>query len=95
MSIKFYESFKMNRQEASTFTKELLSECKLDSNSFTIIEPNPNDPLSAGYKVRIATVLNNECKLKIREITKKHDLGVIIEESQIVVYKPKPDQLNF
>ena len=71
-----------------------MSKCKLDSNSFTLIEPNPNDKLSTGYKVYIKTVLDKECKLQIREITKKHDLGVIIEESQIVVYKPKPNQLS-
>jgi len=71
-----------------------LSECKLDKNSFTLIEPNSSDTLSTGYKVKIKTVLDNDCKLKITKITKKHDLGIIIEESQIVVYKPKPNQLN-
>jgi hypothetical protein len=91
---KIYESPQMNEQEASAFTKQLLSECKLNSNSFVLIEPNPNDKLSTGYKVCIKTDLDNECKLQIKKITKNHDLAVIIEKSQIVIYKPKPNQLS-
>jgi hypothetical protein len=79
----------MNKQEASTFLKELLSKCNMDSNSFVLVEPNPEDTLSTGYKVRIKTVLNNECRQQIREITKKHDLAVIEEHVQIIIYKPK------
>jgi hypothetical protein len=79
----------MNKQEASTFLKELLTKCKMDSNSFVLIEPNPKDILSTGYKVRIKTILNNECRQQIREITKKHDLAVIEEQIQIIIYKPK------
>lgn len=81
----------MNKKEASDFLKELLSDCKLDSDSFILIDPNPNDNLSTGYKVRIETILDNECRLRLREITRKHDLAVIEERAQIVVYKPKPD----
>jgi hypothetical protein len=79
----------MNKQEASTFLKELLTKCKMDSNSFILIEPNPEDTLSTGYKVRIKAILNNECRQQIREITKKHDLAVIEEQIQIIIYKPK------
>jgi hypothetical protein len=79
----------MNKQEASSFLKELLSNCKLDSDSFILVAPNPKDTLSTGYKVRIKTVLNNECRQQIRKITKNHDLGVIEEQTQIIIYKPK------
>ena len=79
----------MNKQEASSFLKELLAKCKMDSNSFVLVEPNPKDTISTGYKVRIKTVLNNECRQQIKEITKKHDLAVIEEEIQIIIYKPK------
>lgn len=81
--------FKMNKQEASSFLKELLTKCKLDSDSFILVEPNSKDILSIGYKVRIKTILNNECRQQIREITKKHDLAVIEEQIQIIIYKPK------
>ena len=79
----------MNKQEASSFLKELLAKCKMDSDSFILVEPNPSDTLSTGYKVRIKTVLNNECRKQIREITKKYDLAVIEEQIQIIIYKPK------
>ncbi len=79
----------MNKQEASTFLKELLTKCKMDSDSFILVEPNPKDTLSTGYKVRVKTILNNECRQQIKEITKKHDLAVIEEQIQIIIYKPK------
>jgi hypothetical protein len=79
----------MNKQEATSLLKELLAKCKLDSDSFILMEPNPKDTLSTGYKVRVKTVLNNECRCQIRKITKKYDLAVIEEQAHIVVYKPK------
>ena len=79
----------MNKQEASSILKELLAKCKLDSDSFILMEPNSKDSLSTGYKIRIKTVLDNECRQQIREITKKYDLAVIEEPIQIIIYKPK------
>jgi len=79
----------MNKQEASTFLKELLTKCKFNSDSFILVEPNPKDTLSTGYKIKVNTILNNESRQQIREITKKHDLAVIEEQDQIIIYKPK------
>ncbi len=84
-----FRGFKMKKKEACSFLKELLAKCDMDSDSFVLLEPNPSDTLSSGYKVRIKTVLNNECRKQIREITKKYDLAVIEEQTQIVIYKPK------
>ena len=81
----------MNKQEASSFLKELLVECNLDSNSFILMQPNAKDTLSTGYKIRINTVVDNECRQKLRELTKKHNLAVIEEQIQIMVYKPDPN----
>jgi len=82
----------MDKIEASSLLKELLAKCSLDSDSFVLEEPNLKDVLSSGYKIRIETILDNECRRQIREITKKYDLAVIEERSQIVVYKPKSDR---
>ena len=82
----------MNKIEAGSLLKELLAKCSLDSDSFVLEEPNLKDVLSSGYKIRIETILDNECRRQIREITKKYDLAVIEERSQIVVYKPKSDR---
>jgi hypothetical protein len=84
----------MNKQEASSFLKELLAECKLVSDSFILMEPNPEDTLSTGYKIRIKTILDNERRQRLREITKKYDLAVIEEQIQIIVYKPKSNSLK-
>lgn len=81
----------MNKQEASSLLKEVLTKCNLGSESFVLVEPNPNDALSTGYKLRIKTVLDNECRKQLREITKEHNLAVVEERAQITVYKPKTD----
>lgn len=82
----------MNKLEASNLLKTLLTECKLDSNSFILMEPNPKDILSTGYKIRIKTIMDNDCRRRIKGITKKCDLAVVEEQNQIIVYKPKSSQ---
>jgi hypothetical protein len=79
----------MKRREAASFLKELLARCKLDSESFILLAPNPKDTRSTGYTIKIKTILENECREHLREITKKYDLAVIEEQNQIIVYKPK------
>lgn len=84
----------MNKQEASSLLKILLTECKLDSNSFILLEPNPKDSLSTGYKIRIKTIMDNKCRHQIRGITKKYNLAVVEEQNQIIVYRPKSNNLD-
>jgi hypothetical protein len=79
----------MNKQEAAALLKEVLTECNLGANSFVLMEPNPLDALSSGYKLRVVTFLDKDCKQKLKEISKKYDLNVIEEHNQIIVYKPK------
>jgi hypothetical protein len=79
----------MNKQEASTFLKELLIKCQLNSESFMLMEPDPKSTLSNGYQIRIKTILNNENRQQLKEISKKHNLVVIEEHTQIIVYKPE------
>lgn len=84
----------MNKQEANTFLKTLLTECKLTSNSFILLEPNPEDTLSTGYKIKIVAIMDNDCRQYIKGITKKHDLTVVEEQNQIMVYKPKSNHTD-
>ena len=79
----------MNKQEASSLLKEVLTKCKMDKDSFVLVEPNPKDVLSVGYKLRVMTVLNSKCRKQLVEITKEHNLAVIEEHTQITVYKPQ------
>jgi len=84
----------LDRKEASSYLKEVLAKCDLASNSFTLVEPNPNDTLSKGYKVRITASMDSACKTQLKTITKKHGLAVIEEQNQIIVYKPKSTQIS-
>jgi hypothetical protein len=79
----------MKKEEASGFLKEVLSECNLAANSFNLIEPDIKDTLSTGYKVQVKAVMQTEFRLKLKQITKKHDLAIAEEENQIIIYKPK------
>ena len=85
---------KINKQEAASCLKEFFTKCNLASDSFILVEPNPNDTLSKGYKIRIITSMNNACREQIKTITKKLDLAVIEEHNQIIVYNPKSTQLD-
>jgi len=82
----------MNKQEASSLLKNLLAVCNLDSNSFILVEPNPKDSLSIGYTIRVKAVLDNDCRMQLRRLTKKHNLAVIEEKTEIVIYKPPADR---
>ncbi len=85
----------MNKQEASTLLKELLVKCKLESNSFILLEPDPKDVLSAGCKIRVKTVsLSKECQQQLKNISREHDCAIIEEETQIIVYKPKSNRIE-
>ena len=88
------EIYNMNKQEASAFLKELLVKCNLESNSYILLEPNPKDTLSAGYKIRIKTNLDLDRRQQLKEISKKYDLVVVEEHSQIIVYKPKSNHFG-
>ena len=86
--------FHLDKKQASKFLKTLLIECKLDSNSYVLVDPNPKDALSTGYKIKVKTIMNNDCRQQIKRITKKHNLAVKEEPDQIVVYKPKASSLD-
>jgi hypothetical protein len=79
----------MQKHEAAALLKEVLAECRLDKDSFILMEPNPQDALSSGYKIKIKAVIENPCRQQLKIITKRHDLAVSEEEDQIVIYKPR------
>jgi hypothetical protein len=84
----------MNKQEAASYLKEILNKCNLASDSFSLIEPNSKDTLSKGYKIRIIASMNKACREQVKTITKKHDLAVIEEKNQIIIYRPKSTQID-
>ena len=80
----------MDKQEASCLLKELLTECRLDANSFILMDPARSDP-ATGYKIRIKTTVDSECRQQLKRLTKKHNLAVIEESAEIIIYKPPTD----
>ena len=84
----------LNRKEASSCLKELVTKCDLAFNSFILVKPNPNDTMSMGYKIRIMASMSEACREQVKTITKKHNLAVIEEQSQIIAYTPKSTQID-
>ena len=79
----------MDRKEAASCLKELLAKCDLNPDSLVLVEPNPSDTLSKGFKIRIKASMSNACREQVKTITKKHDVAVIEEKIQITIYNPK------
>ena len=84
----------MNKKEAASYLKEVLTKCNLSSDSFVLVEPKPDDALSKGYKIRVTASMSNACRQEVKTITKKHGLAVIDEQNQIIIYKPKSTQID-
>jgi hypothetical protein len=84
----------MNKKEACSLLKELLVECKMDSNSFILMEPIRGDPLADGYKIKINVFVDENRRQQLKKLTKKYDLAVIEEKLEIIVYKPKLNELK-
>jgi hypothetical protein len=84
----------LDKKEAASCLKEVLTKCNLTSDSFILVEPKPNDALSKGYKMRITASMSNACREQVKTITKKRGLAVIDEQNQIIVYKPKSTQID-
>jgi hypothetical protein len=83
-------SYELDKQEASNLLNELLATCNFKSTSFVLLEPDPKDSSSAGYKIRVKTMsLNNECQQQLKSISREHDCAIIEEDTQIIVYSPK------
>ncbi len=79
----------MEKDEAKTFLKKMLENCNLDANSFVLLEPDPKDNVSIGYKVRITVALSHECRQKLKMITRESNLAVVERHNEIIVYRPK------
>jgi hypothetical protein len=77
----------MDRTEAVTYLKELLSLCN-DLSPDSVSFENPNNTKSVGYRVHIKGKIYEPEIQKVRDIAKKH-LSVQEDKDGIVVYKPK------
>ncbi len=78
----------MNKLDASSLLKEVLTKCELGKDTFILVAPDPKDTLSTGYKLKVKTAISQECRKRLIEVSKKHNLAVIEEHTQITIYKP-------
>jgi hypothetical protein len=78
----------MDRNEAVTYLKELLSLCGELSPESVSFE-NPKNSISVGYRVHIKGTIQEYDKQKVRDIAKKHSLAVQEDTDGVVIYKPR------
>jgi hypothetical protein len=72
----------LDRSEAVTYLKELLSQCNdLSPESVSFETPINSNPIE--YRIRESN------KQSIREIAKKHSLSVQEDPNGVAIYKPK------
>ena len=79
----------MEKREAVTYLKEILTKCDLIPDSFAIMNPNPRDSLMKGYKIIIKSVLNSKCREQVDILVKKYNLAIKEEKSEVLIYTPK------
>jgi len=78
----------MDRNEAVTYLKELLSLCN-EMSPESISFENPKGCDSVGYRVHIKGKIQESDKERVRDVAKKHSLAVKEDTDGVVVYKPK------
>lgn len=78
----------MDRNEAVTYLKELLSLCNELSPESVSFE-NPKNSDSVGYRVHIKGKIDESDKQKVRDVAKKRCLAVKEDADGVVVYAPK------
>lgn len=44
---------------------------------------------STGYQLHIKTMLDDETKMRLKEIADKHSLEIKQENDKVIIYKPK------
>jgi hypothetical protein len=77
----------MDRTEAVTYLKELLSQSDMSPASVSF--ENPKDSDSVGYRVHIKGAIQESDKQAVREIAKRHSLTVQEDTDGVIVYKSK------
>ena len=77
----------MDRNEAVTYLKEVLSLCH-DMSPDSVSFEKPSDSDSVGYRVCIKGTIHESDRQMVRDIAKKHSFAVKEDANGIVVYKP-------
>jgi hypothetical protein len=78
----------MERTEAMSYLKEILSTCSEMSPNSVSFEQTGNGEKSSIFKLHIKGKMQDTDKEKVKNIAEKHSLAVQEEHDEVVVYKP-------
>ncbi len=81
---------KMNRKEAVGVIKQLFEKCNnIEGKSIKLMAPDANNVLSRGCQIHVTTNHDESLESCVRKIVQKNCLGVHIEGTVLIVYKPQ------
>lgn len=77
----------MERTEAVSYLKEILSLCAGMSPNSVSFEQSKRADNSASYRVHIKGTMHNSDKETVKTIAQKHSLAVQEEKDEVIIYK--------
>ncbi len=78
----------MNRNEAVSYLKDLLSQCN-DLSPNAVSFEQATDMQSTGYIIHIKGTMQESEKQEVRNVAQKYSLQVKDNTNGVIVYKPK------
>jgi hypothetical protein len=79
----------LKREETVELYKEIITECRLDLSSVSIVYPSNNNTVSKGCQLHITSVLDVCDRERLEDILKKHSLAYREINNRIIIYKSK------
>ncbi|MCW4017322.1 MAG: hypothetical protein NWF00_01345 [Candidatus Bathyarchaeota archaeon] len=90
----FEVRIELNRQEATSLLRELISECDdLLSVRGVSLSPVKNDTLaeSGSYELHISCGLDEGLRSRMKAVLLKHQLSMKEKDTEVIVFRPKTD----
>jgi hypothetical protein len=74
----------MNKKEATSYLRLILTKCDISPEAFAILDPLPNNK-TKGYRIGLKANIDNESMKKIDQILKQNHLSIVNERGQVVI----------
>lgn len=83
-AITWKEKVLMNKQEATSYLKLILTRCQISPEAFVLIDPSPSNEVK-GYRIGLKANIDDESMQKIDLILKQNGLTIVNEKGKVVI----------
>jgi hypothetical protein len=80
----------LDRVEAVSVLREIISKCNLIVNFVNLVPPRADDVVSKGYQIHIKPSIDTCDREVVLRIIVEHQLALQEDDEKIIIYKPKP-----